>query len=119
MSSTCDQDRRRRNLRREIARLRRRIDRRVRSTGREGRRLMAWQTYVRRYPGWAVAAAFGVGLGLASGLHPKRWSRALGLRLVRRAFDRFVETLLGELADVWSRSSPESGSAETAGGDDG
>jgi hypothetical protein len=117
MPAMTDPERERRELRRRIGRLRRRIDRRVRSAQREGRRLADWQTYVRRYPEWAVAAAFGVGLSLAAGLRPAVWSRWLGLRLVRQAFDRFIEALVGEVAKIWADSTPDRPKTPPAGGD--
>jgi len=95
-----------RELRRRIGRLRRRIDRRVHSTGREARRLVSWRTYVTRRPGNAVTAALGVGLALSAGLSARRLSRWLGLWMVRRAAGDFTKHLWRELGRLWAESEP-------------
>ena len=108
-----------RELRARIGRLRRRIDGRVHAAGGEVRRLASWRTYVRRWPGNAVLAAFGSGLALAAGLSARRWSRWLGLRLLRGGVDRALRRVGEELQRVWANSSPASKPAETDGGDHG
>jgi hypothetical protein len=96
--------RRKRELRLRIGRSRRRIDRRLRATQDGARRLLAWRTYVVRYPGWAMAAALGAGLAASAGLRPARMSRWLGLSLVRRALGGFQQGLWAELQRLWTES---------------
>ena len=106
MTSDIDHRQAKRALRLRVARLRRRIDRRTRSLQREGRRLVSWQTYVRRFPARAVLTAFGIGLAASAG--PRAgWSRILGLRLARRAVDKAVDGLVSELKEIWAESSPD------------
>lgn len=99
-----DNRRTRRALRLEIGRLRRRIDRRVRSLEREGLRLTSWRTYVERYPAYAVAAAFGI--GLAASAASGGWARLLGLRLTHRALDKAACGVWEELKGMWAESQP-------------
>ena len=80
-----DQQEQRRRLRLQIARLRRRIDRRLHAAARNGRKLLNWRTYVRRNPGYAAMAALGAGVTLGAGLGRGRLFRWLGGRLLRRA----------------------------------
>ena len=61
-----DPQQEKRELRLKIGRMRRRIDARLRATETEGRKLASWRTYVTRYPGSAVLAAFGLGLSGAT-----------------------------------------------------
>jgi hypothetical protein len=79
-----DLQQRRRRLRLRIARLRRRIDRRLHAACRRGRKLLSWRSYVRRYPGYAALAALGAGLTLGAGLKSRRLLDWLGARLLRR-----------------------------------
>ncbi|MEE8452881.1 MAG: hypothetical protein V3R99_13230 [Thermoguttaceae bacterium] len=102
----AEQDERRREIRLRIGRLRRRIDRRVRTTQKEARRLVSWQTYVRSSPGNAILGALGVGLALSAGLSMRRLSGWLGLRMIRRAADRGSRLFWKEIADVWNDSTP-------------
>ena len=106
MSSDIDERRSRRALRRRIARLRRRIDRRAHALGREGRRLASWQTYVRRYPAPALATAFGIGLAASSGFRVG-WSRIFAARMARRAADKVAGGLARELKAIWEDSRPD------------
>ncbi len=114
----------RREIRLQVARLRRRIDRRIRVVAQEGCRVASFRTYVRRHPGWAVLAALGIGAaaGLAS---PGRWPRSLGPRLLRRFAEEFVANMGAELGGFWldlvsgRRRQTCDKSAETTGGDDG
>jgi hypothetical protein len=111
MTTDIDHRRERRALRLRVARLRRRIDRRTRSLEREGRRLVSWQTYVRRFPASALLAAFGIGLAASAG--PRAgWSRMLGLQLARRAGDKAVGGLIRELKAIWDESNPDETGAE-------
>lgn len=111
-------ERRKRDLRLRIGRLRRRIDGRIRCTGRQARRLTSWRTYVKGYPAAAVTAAFGFGLAASAGLSTRRISRWLGLRLLRRAIDRAGRQLRQELRQIWADSTPSKNAAETSGADD-
>ncbi len=105
-----------RRLRLRISRLRRRIDGRIRSTGREARRLASWRTYVASYPGSSVLAAFGVGLALSAGLSVRSLSRWFGLRLVRHAAEGARRHFWQELQQIWADSTPKPSATETAGG---
>jgi hypothetical protein len=105
--------RRKRRLRLEMGRVRRRIDRRVRSSQRRARELLHWRTYARRYPGNATLGAFGLGLALSAGLGGRRVSRWLGLRLVRRALRDVGRRLGRELAEIWAESTPAGDHATT------
>ncbi len=101
-----------RRLRRRIARLRRRIDRRVLATRHQTRRLGSWKTYVTSFPGSTMIGAFGVGLALSAGLGGRRLSRRIGWRLVRRAVDWAAvdwasERFWRDLAGIWADSTPE------------
>ena len=99
--------RRKQALRLRIGRSRRRIDARLRATGDQVRQLLSWRTYVVRYPAWALAAAFGVGLAASAGLRPARLSRWLGLSLVGHAYGRFQQQLWADLRRVWTDSTPD------------
>ena len=91
----------RRDLRLRIARLRRRIDRRIHAIRQEGQRLASWQTHVRRHPGRALLAALGIGVAAGVGLPGRRWPRALGLRLLRRSAEKLAAEFGVELAGLW------------------
>jgi hypothetical protein len=94
--------RRKRELRLRIGRSRRRIDGRLRATRGRARQMVSWRTYVTAYPGWALAAALGVGLAASVGFRPGRLSRWLGLALVRQALGGFQQQLWAELRRIWS-----------------
>ena len=111
-------ERRKRDLRLRVGRLRRQIDGRIRLAEREARRLLSWRTYVRSYPGYAVTAALGFGLAVSAGLSSGRVSRWLGLRLLRRAADGAADRFWQELRQVWADSTPQTDAAETSGADD-
>jgi hypothetical protein len=87
----------RHELRLRIARARRRMDRHLVAASASGRQLLSWQTYVRRYPGYAVLAALGAGLTLSAGLKRGGWGRRLGARLVTQAGGRIGELVWQEL----------------------
>jgi len=101
-----------RAVRLEIGRLRRRIDRRIHALGREGRQAVSWRTWIRRYPAYALVAAFGIGLAASFVLRRGHWARTLGLQLTRRAADRILNAVVREFWEWWSRSAP----AKDAGG---
>ena len=108
----------RRELRLQIARGRRRIDRRIRGLEREGRRLTSWQTYVRRYPAQALVAGMGFGLAVSSGLS-RGWPRMLGVQLTRRALDRVIARVWQELGAIWAESKPDRPAGDRSGAEDG
>jgi hypothetical protein len=70
--------RRKQELRRLIGRSRRQIDRRLRAVRDEGKNLLSWRTYVRRYPLGTVAAALGAGWAAAAALGSRRLKNRLG-----------------------------------------
>lgn len=97
-------EQRKQALRAEIARLRRRIDRQIYAVRDEKTQLTSWKTYVRRYPTWAAAGAFVVGIALSRGLPMKQFSRVftsgLGTWAAKAARKRVIE----ELTAVWNAS---------------
>ncbi len=107
-----------RRLRLRIGRLRRRIDGRLHSLRREGRRLASWKTYARNYPGSAVMAALGAGLALSAGLQRRQLARFVGMRLFRWATSNVGSQFWGELQHVWSDSAPSQCPKESSGDDD-
>ena len=93
-----------RELRLRIGRSRRRIDSRLRATRNHAGQLCSWRTYVVRYPGWALVAAFGAGFAASAGFKPGRASRWLGLASVTR---------MGRVpATVWGRTESRFGPDE-------
>lgn len=98
--------------------MRRRIDRRIRATTSEARRLVSWRTYVKRYPGHALAAAFGVGLTASAGLKPGRILRWLTTRLLRKTSEQIGRQLCNELKQIWADWRPGRSAAEDTGADD-
>jgi len=114
MSIDIDRRRVKRALRQRIERLRRRIDRRVRSLEREGLRLVSWRTYVVRYPAQAVLAALGLGLAASAGLGGG-WPRLLGRHLTRRALDKAISGMWDEFKQIWAESVPDRPAADEGG----
>jgi len=107
MASNNDHLAQRRAIRLRIGRMRRRVDRRLRAIGREGRQAVSWRTWVRRFPGQAVVAAVGMGLAASAALRSGRWIRVLGLSLARHAGDQMLAAVLGEFRDLWAASVPK------------
>jgi len=105
-----------REIRRQIGRLRRRIDRRVRATGREARRLTRWRTYVSRWPGPAVSTAFGIGLALAAGGRARGLLRWVARFVLGRGLHELGVHLRREAARVWTESTPPGPSPHEPGG---
>jgi hypothetical protein len=105
-----DLQKRKRELRMQIGRMRRRINNHLYGAQREGRRLLSWRHYVTRYPGYALLAAFGVGLA-ASGGYRRAWLlRRWGLQLVHRTVEHAGQRLWQEFQHIWSQSrAPQSG----------
>lgn len=114
-----EQERTKRELRLRIGRLRRRIDGRLDASRREATRLTSWRTYVARFPGGALAAAFGVGLALAVGLSGPRLLRLVGWRMVRLGAREVGAGLWRELATTWAVSTAGKKTAGTGEGDRG
>jgi len=100
------QEQAKQQLRQQIARLRRRIDGRLRATGREAKRLTDWRTYLKTFPGMSMLAGFGAGLALSAGLGAARLARWLGLRLIGRAAHTAGRALWQEISRLWSDSTP-------------
>lgn len=119
MTASVENQRTKRELRLRIGRLRRRIDRRVRSVRDEGSRLASWRTYVERYPGYAILVALGAGLTASAGLGRGGWSRFLGQQLVRRMVAKAVDVGWEELKDLWAESAPEKPAAKATGAENG
>jgi hypothetical protein len=90
-----------RELRLKIGRSRRRLDARLRAAGAEGRKLASWRTYITRYPGSAILAAFGLGLGGAILFAPRTILKSLGAVLLRSSTDRAASLAWGELKRCW------------------
>ncbi|MGA2033911.1 MAG: hypothetical protein ABSG68_16815 [Thermoguttaceae bacterium] len=105
------QEQTQRELRLRIARLRRRIDGHIHTARDQGRRLLSWRTYVRRYPFYALLAAAGAGLTLSATLRPGRIVRWLGQLMMSEARRQIVSRLQGELSqffgDLMARSQGE------------
>ena len=91
-------------VRTEIARLRRRIDRRVFAFRDETAQLTSWKTYVRRYPAGAVVAAAGLGMALSRGLPVGRLSRLFARSLGAWAARTVGSGIWAELLAVWHDS---------------
>ncbi len=114
-----------RGLRLRIGRLRRHINSRIRGSQDEGWRLLSWRTYVKRYPGGSLAAAFGVGMTMSAGLRGPRLIHAISAMLVRRGAGVISEGFRGELQKIWEDSTPtknrdsENTEPKAAGVDDG
>lgn len=117
VDSHCEHQKR--DLRLRIGRLRRRVNERIRCGGREVRRLASWRSYVRSWPGNAVAAAFGVGLALSAGLSARRLAGWLGMRLIRRAVECAASQFRRELGQIWADSDPAKGPSKADGAHDG
>jgi hypothetical protein len=95
-----------RELRLKIGRARRRIDARLRATGAEGRKLASWRTYVARYPGSAVLAAFGLGFSGATVFSPRGILKSFGAALMRGSADRAMNLAWQELKR-WRKAAGE------------
>ena len=90
------------DIRIRIGRLRRQIDGRVHSLDRDTRRLVAWRTWVQRYPGYASLAALGAGLSVSAGLRRVPWTRWLARLVLRRSADGLLQRLAGEIGRFWT-----------------
>ena len=114
-----DLQQQRRELRRRIGRLRRRIDGRIRGAAHQARRLGSWRTYVKRYPGHAVAAALGIGLWASAGARAGRISRWLAARLLRKTSRQIVRQFCNELGQIWADGRAKTNAVKNTGADDG
>jgi hypothetical protein len=74
---TANQELQRQELLSRIARVRRRMDRRLAKLADRALAPHAWGRYVRRRPGRSLLAAFGIGLVLSRWLSPRRTVRGL------------------------------------------
>jgi hypothetical protein len=105
-----------RQLRMEIARLRRRIDHRLYATKAQTVKLASWRTYVRRYPAASALAALGAGLALAAGFRRGRLVRWAGSTLLRASMSHAMRDLRQELWRFWNGGT--SGPASQTAGED-
>ncbi len=115
-SSAPDHEVEKRRLRAAIGRSRRRIDRRVRGSGKAAGRLTSWTTYVKRWPGLALAGGFGIGWLLAAGLRPRLLVGLFGARFIREMSRRATDLLGSELRAFWASTDPH---GDSEGGADG
>jgi hypothetical protein len=104
MGSKVDFPAEKRAIRLRIARVRRRIDRRLRAVEREGWRLVSWRTWLRWPPARSLLASLGSALATSGRRGPARWIRVLGRSMARRAKDPALAAALRHLADLWKRS---------------
>ena len=93
-----------RKLRAEAARLRRRIDRDLAGASYETKRLLSWQTYVKRYPLPTLAGAFGIGLTASAVISRSNWKRWLAGKLFSAAVAGVKAGVLTEVLAAWQRS---------------
>ena len=119
----AEQARVKRQLRLKIGRLRRRINSHIRGSQRQGRLLLSWRTYIKRYPAGMLAAAFGVGMAASAGLKGPRLLRSICSLLVRRGTGAVTQGVRDELRKLWEESTPRKNSNrrnhEATGADDG
>ncbi len=108
--------RRKRELRLRIGRLRRRIDGRLRAAEKHSRQLLWWRTYTTRYPGWMLMAALGTGMAASAGLRSGQVARRLGVPLFQRALRQIRRQVWRELQRIWSESTPASSGVQPRGG---
>jgi len=105
MKFSNDQLAEKRAIRLQIGRSRRRIDRRLRSLEREGRRMVSWRIWAKHMPTQSVVAALGAGLAALARL-PKRRLRALGVQLRRRVRSQTLDAVLRDLRRLWMQPTP-------------
>jgi len=117
-SENLEHQRRKRELRLRIGRLRRRIDGRLHAGRREGERLLSWRTYVTRYPAGAILFALGAGLAFSAGLSQRRMVRWMGLRMMRQSGRSFLRHLSQECVRIWAESEPGASRPRDDGGRD-
>ena len=98
--------RRKRELHIRIGRSRRRVDRRLHAVGGSVGRLTDWRTYAARYPGWFLAAGFGVGMAASAAFRSAPITRWLSRSLIARATAGLRRGLVAELARLWRESDP-------------
>jgi hypothetical protein len=100
--------RRKRDERLRIARLRRRIDSRLRAAEKHSRQLLSWRTYATRYPAWMMLAALATGMAASAGLRSRHPARLLGVPLLRRALQQIRRYMWRDLQRVWTESTASS-----------
>lgn len=103
-SIDVEREQAKRELRAEAARLRRRIDRDMAGASFETKRLLSWQTYVKRYPIAALAGAFGIGLTASAVLSRSNWKRWLAAKLFSSAVASVKAGVLSEVLAAWQQS---------------
>ncbi len=118
MARYSDRAQARRELRVLIGRQRRRVDHRLHSAGREGRRLLSWRTYLRRYPAWALAAV-GAGMTSAASLQRGRWPRQINATLFRRVGGMLLRRLMASVEAGTSVQPEHSAQSHDRGGEAG
>ncbi|HUY91091.1 MAG TPA: hypothetical protein VMV10_20300 [Pirellulales bacterium] len=101
-----------RKLRAEAARLRRRIDRDLAGASVETKRLLSWQTYVKRYPLAALAGAFGIGLAASAVISRSNWKRWVAAKLFSAAVAGVKAGVLTEVLAAWQQSRNGAAAAE-------
>lgn len=101
-----------RRLRTEAARLRRRIDRDLAGASIETKRLLSWQTYVKRYPLATLAGAFGIGLTASAVISRSNWKRWLAGKLFSAAIAGVKAGILTEALAAWQHSRDGAAAAE-------
>ena len=110
--SRRDVEKRKQELRAEIARSRRKINHGLFALKEEKNQLTSWKTYVRRFPAGAAAGAFVVGLVLSRGIPIKlitttftnNFARGLSVWAVRMVKQRALQ----ELMLFWQNSQNDS-----------
>jgi hypothetical protein len=105
--NNAQQEQAKRDLRMQIGRLRRQLGARVRQAKKQTRRVQSWRTYVEDYPGSAIMAALGVGLTLSAGLRAGRFTRWIGLRLIRRSLRTVAASFWRQLQEIWLAAAPK------------
>ena len=68
--------------------------------------MLSRRTYARRYPGGALAAAFGVGMATSNGLKGPRLIRTICALLIRRGAETMFDGVRAELIRFWEESAP-------------
>ncbi len=98
----AEAEREKHQLRADIARQRRGIDRDVRKLASEGKRLTSWKTYVARFPAQAVLAMFGIGLIAGAGWRSTSWRRQAGRWLFNAGMTSAKAITWSDLVALWT-----------------
>ncbi|MBL9122253.1 MAG: hypothetical protein JNG90_01385 [Planctomycetaceae bacterium] len=89
-------------LRAEIARQRRTVDRDLQRLSSAGSQLTSWKTYVARFPAQAVGMMFGVGLILGAGWRSTSWRKQLGRWIFSAGLAGAKSISWSDLLTLWS-----------------